>query len=138
MGALRRIGTAILDNGARTSRNAADPRLRGRTYAIPFDRVWSEAVALAGGGLSRWRLRGADDYEGVIRAEATAWLLRSTADLTIRVVLDGDAQTRVDAEVRNRSGRADLGASARHIARFFRALDAAVTRERRPAGSPAR
>lgn len=131
----RRLWLALTRSGAQTSPDSGDSRLRGRTYAIPFDRVWTESVALVDGGLARWRLVEADDYDGVIRARAKAALLRSTADVTVRVALDADGQTRVDARAANVTERVDLGAGARHLARFFRALDAAVAREARPAGS---
>ena len=131
---------ALLQKSAATSPDAADPRLRGRTYAVPFDRVWTEAIALTGARLDNWSLLHADDFDGVIRAEATARLFRSTADISIRIVLDENAQTRVDAEAVNRSGKIDLGASARHLIRFFRALDAALAAEpeRGEKGAPAR
>ncbi|HEX6938907.1 MAG TPA: DUF1499 domain-containing protein [Longimicrobiales bacterium] len=126
MSALRRLWTALTQGVVATSATAADPRLRGRTYAIPFDRVWTEALALTDGGLKRWRLLHADDREGIIVADATAALLRSTTGVTISIALDENAQTRVDAKAASRSGRGDFGAGVRHLARFFRALDSAV------------
>jgi len=107
---------------AETSPEAADPRLRGRTLAIPFDRVWRVAVGLADGGIRGWRLVDADDREGIVRAEASSFL-GGSADLLIRVGLDGNGQTRVDARSTSRRARSDFGANARRIAAFFRALD---------------
>lgn len=108
---------------AQTDSRSPDPRLVGRTYAIPFDRVWSEALALAGGGLSRWRLLDADDERGLIRAEATSRVLRRVGDVQVRVSLDANAQTRVDLISVSRGGKGDLGANARRIGRFTRELD---------------
>lgn len=119
----RRIVNALSDNEASTSPDAVDPRLRGRTYAIPFERVWHEALQLAGGKLPRWKVVEADDREGIIHAEATTPLLRATDDVSIRVSLDRDAQTRVDLQSRSRTGRADLGVNARRVAKFCRMLD---------------
>lgn len=108
---------------AATSLRAEDPRLRGRTYAIPFDRVWTEALALASGGLRGWSLVEADDQDGVIRADARRLVRRSVDHIVVRVGLDEDAQTRVDAESVSTEVRFDLGTHARRIGRFFRALD---------------
>ncbi len=132
MSVVQKFLMGVKQKSAATDANAEDPRLRGRTYAIPFDRVWNEAVSLASGGLRRWRVLNADDHEGVIQALATDSIFRSTASVTIRIVLDENAQTRVDAAAENVSGRADLGACARHLGRFFRALDVAVAADRRP------
>lgn len=99
-----------------------DPTLRGRRYAIPFDAVWKATV----GGIrtgSRWTLIEADDQKGVIRAEARTLILRRVHDVSIRVWLDADAQTRVDLMWRSRSGPPDLGGSARGIRRFLSDLD---------------
>jgi hypothetical protein len=100
-----------------------DPRLRGRTYAIPFEQVWQAALHLASGGLRRWHMVHSDDYEGIINAEAKTLFLRFVDDVEIRVWLDDDAQTRVDLVSASRKGKADFGTNARRIARFLRALD---------------
>ncbi|HEX7051593.1 MAG TPA: DUF1499 domain-containing protein [Longimicrobiales bacterium] len=128
MSGVGRLLSAFTRNQASTAPDADDPRLRGRTYAIPFDRVWELALALADGGLRRWHVLDADDQEGVIHAEAHAALFRTIHDVTIRIGLDADAQTRVDAQAAARTTRGDLGASARRIAAFFRALDRALAR----------
>lgn len=110
-------------NVAFTSPRARDPRLRGRTYAIPFEDVWQSTTTLVGGGLNRWELLEADDQEGIIRGVARGRFERSGSAVTIRITLDANAQTRVDALSASRVGRADLGANARLIRRYFRALD---------------
>jgi hypothetical protein len=122
----RRLGHGITRNRAATGYDHWDPRLRGRTYHIPFEQVWQAALALASGGkggLRRWQLVQADDYEGIIDAAAKTFWLRFVDDVRINVYLDDDAQTRVDVVSKSRKGRADLGANARRIARFLRALD---------------
>jgi hypothetical protein len=104
-----------------TNPRAPDLRLRGRTYAITFDRVWNAALALAGGGLPRWRLLAADDEQGTIVAEVTSTLWRRPRELRIRIGLDANGQTRVD--VQSVSGGRDWGSNARRIQRFVLALD---------------
>jgi hypothetical protein len=115
-----------------TTRNASDPRLRGRTYAIPFENVWQAALKLTGGGLSRWTRHEADDDEGVILASVTS-LTGAVHDIMVRITLDENAQTRVDASAQARKPLTDLGRSRRRLRRFFRALDTALARAARPA-----
>jgi hypothetical protein len=124
-----RLVHGLSRNGARTSAKSDDPRLRGRTYAVPFDYVWQAAIKLASGGLRGWTLLYSDDQDGVIRAEARPLALRTVADVNILIVLDEDAQTRVDMESSSRKGFADLGANSRRIARFFKALDRALAKK---------
>lgn len=132
---LNRVWRGLTANAATTAPDATDPRLRGRTYAIPFEQVWQAALALADGGLPRWRLLKANDHDGIIRARARTALLGLEADVTIQIGLDADAQTRVDARAARRAVRADLGVNARRIASFFRALDRDLARPaRRTAG----
>lgn len=108
---------------AATDPRAPDPRLRGRTYAIPFQRVWDAALFLVEGGLPRWRLVSSDDVRGVIEAERTAFLTKRVSDVRVDIGLDRDGQTRVDARARSRGSRPDLGANARAIAKLLRRLD---------------
>lgn len=126
-----RMWRALTTSVAATQSGHEDPRLQGRTYAIPFEDVWSAARMLASGGLRGWRLVSADDDEGVIEAAATTLLLRRTDDVVIRVLLDEDAQTRVDARSAARKGFGDGGRNARRLHRFFRALDQTVLDARR-------
>ena len=104
-----------------THPRAPDLRLRGRTYAIPFERVWTAALGLAGGGLPRWRVLAADDQQGTIRAEAISAVWRRLCEVRIRIGLDANGQTRVD--VRSVSGGHDWGSNARRIQTFVLALD---------------
>lgn len=108
-----------------------DSRLRGRTYSVPFEHVWQAAVTLADRGLPRWKLISADDHEGVVRAKARSLVRKRVSDVTVSITLDENAQTRVDARSASREGRYDLGVNARHLARFFKALDSRVEEARR-------
>lgn len=132
----RRLWRALTRNIAVTDRLADDPRLRGRTYAIPFEQVWQATLALPRHGLKRWTVVHADDDEGTVRMRVRPALLGTRADVTIRIGLDANAQTRVDARSRSRAGLIDFGGNARRIGRFFRGLDRALAR-RRAARAPA-
>lgn len=110
-------------NAAFTSRGSPDPRLRGRTYAIAFDEIWRTSVALVDGGLKRWELLETDDEEGTIRGVARDRMERFTSVITLRITLDLDGQTRVDALASSPLGRGDLGVNARRLHRYFAALD---------------
>lgn len=118
-----RVWRALTRDVAATEPEHVDPRLRGRTYAVPFDRVWRAALDIASGGIRRWTVLESDDDAGVIRARAGRLLGGDPADVTITIVLDQDAQTRVDARSASAGRGPDLGANARRIARFFRELD---------------
>jgi hypothetical protein len=110
-------------NGARTDRRSRDAALRGRTYAIPFDRVWNAALQLASGELSGWGVNRSDDHAGVLDAVASPLLFGPMADVRVRIGLDANGQTRVDVEARSRTSRGDLGGNRRRIRRFIAALD---------------
>jgi hypothetical protein len=112
-----------LGNWAVTDPEHRDPHLRGRRYAIPFARVWSAALTLAGGGLRRWSVESSDEIEGVIRARTVTLVFRFVDDVEIRVGLDRDAQTRVDLSSRSRKGKWDLGKNGRRIRKFLKRLD---------------
>ena len=111
-------------NGAETDPRAEDLRLRGRTYAIPFERVWNAALAVCGGGLPRWSLLSADDQAGVIRARAHTRLFRRPQDVRVTIGLDENGQTRVDVAATLVDRKRDLGSNARRIQRFVVELDA--------------
>lgn len=122
----RRLFSGLRRNHAATAQDHWDPRLRGRTYAVPFEQVWQTALALANGGLRRWNVIDSDDTEGVINAESRTFVWRFVDDVRIRISLDEDAQTRVDVESRSRKGRSDFGKNARRVAHYLRALDRKV------------
>lgn len=117
-------------NVAFTSPDSDDPRLTGRTYAIPFEDVWQASTDLIGGGLRGWELLEEDDQEGILRGLARGRIERMTSAITVRITLDMDAQTRVDALSASRVGRADFGINARRLNRYFTALDEQLGRTR--------
>jgi hypothetical protein len=117
----QRVRKALGDGGAEMRADAPDPRFRGRTYAIPFEDVWQASLALLEKvGCS---LRLANDRDGIIIAEASSVFPRRVDDVTVSVVLDKDAQTRVDMRSIARDAKSDLGANARRVTRFFELLD---------------
>ena len=120
-----RLTQALATNRAQTDPSSDDPRLLGRTYAIPFDVVWHGCMKLVQ-ERSRWSLVHADDLVGFIRVLCTTMVFRFEDDLEIRIVLDEHALTRVDARSCSRKNRADLGVHARRVGRFFERLDRAL------------
>jgi len=126
-----RLLRGLTHNRSVTAPDATDPRLRGRTYAIPFEGVWHAALGLAGRRRG-WRVLESDDLEGRIRAEAQT-LLRFVDDVVIEVRLDADAQTRLDMTSASRVGKGDLGKNARRIGKFLRALDRELAKQARAA-----
>ena len=122
----RRILRNLTVASAATSVEAEDPCLRGRTYGIPFETVWQAARSLAGGNLRRWKLVAEDDHEGLISAISRRRLGRKVHDVTIRITLDPDAQTRVDMVATARDRRGGFCSSRRRIRRFFGALDSTL------------
>lgn len=122
MGLLERVLRGVTTNHAETAPTAEDRRLRGRTYAISFDRVWNAACAQIEEGWG-WQLLEADDQAGSIGATATTLIFRWVDDVSLQVTLDANAQTRVDMTSRSRKGKGDLGTNLRRIDRFMRRLD---------------
>jgi hypothetical protein len=120
---------ALTQNSADTARPSGDTRLWPRTFPVPFEDVWRAGRELADGGLRGWSVVSADDREGVITAEARTPVFRFTDDVTIRIGLDDEGQTRVDVRSASRVGRMDLGTNARRILRFFRALEQQLARQ---------
>lgn len=112
----------------RTSPDHADARLTGRTYAIPFEDVWQGALRIIG-SRKRWTLDSADDQEGVIVASVKAIHTRFDSSVRLRIGLDDDGQTRVDAATDMPRAFADMGLNARRIAGFLRALDVEAQKE---------
>lgn len=108
-----------------TDAHAEDVRLQGRTYAIPFDAVWTATLDLIQRS-RRWKVVSADDQQGRIHVEALSLVFRHTDDLYFHIGLDEDAQTRVDLRGHTRGDKRDLGRKARVVGRFLRRLDAAL------------
>jgi hypothetical protein len=117
---------SLAANRAETAPEASRPSLRGRTYAIPFDRVWQAATELADGGLRGWSLHAADDIEGIFSAERRVWW--QTIQVDVRIGLDPDGQTRLDLQACCCDSMPDLGASRRTIQRFTQTLDRRLSR----------
>lgn len=117
---------AFFARQAATDAGSSDAALRGRTYAISFDRVWREALALASVGMPGWSVFGSDDGEGIIQAEVRGRLLALPSEVVVWIGLDVDAQTRVDLRSVARSARIDLGTNRRRVRAFCRALDGAL------------
>jgi hypothetical protein len=120
---LSTLWDALTRNGARTDRLSPDAALRGRTYAIPFERVWNASLDVCRGSARGWEVTIADDQNGVIQAVTPKRLLGAVADVTVRVTLDENAQTRVDVESTSRDSTRDLGSNRKRIQRFVSALD---------------
>jgi len=121
------IRDALTRNRAYTHPDAKDPRLRGRTYPLPFGVVWKVALSVAA-ALPGWTLVSSDPRRGEIHAEARTTLWKFVDDVEVRLSLDGEGQTRVDLVSASRKGSADFGANARRIARFLHRLDDALGR----------
>jgi uncharacterized protein (DUF1499 family) len=121
-----RLIRALSRNVAETSTDG-DPRLRTRSFGIPFDDVWYAALLVAG-SLPRWKVVRADDRDGRIIAEARTRRFGFVDDVLIRIYLDRNAQTHADMRSASRYGIADFGTNARRIEEFFTALDAQLQR----------
>lgn len=119
---LNGIWRSLTTNSAQTREGAEDPRLRGRTYLVPFATVWDEILNMIESH-PRWRLIRADEGTGLIHAEARTLVFRFVDDVRFKLKLDQNALTRVDMWSASRVGRGDLGANARRIGRFYRDLD---------------
>lgn len=117
---------AFTRNRAFTDPKADDPRLRGRSYGVPFARVWDAALEVAR-RTRGWTIVSSDPRAGEIVAEAQTPVWKFTDDVWVRLSLDEDGQTRVDMASASRKGGGDLGTNARRIARFLRTLDARLS-----------
>lgn len=113
----------------RTGPAAADPGLRGRTYVLPFEDVWQGTLRLVRGKLRGWSLEFADDREGIVNAMVGSRLKWLQGVVEIRVFLDQNAWTRVDATSATPAVFHDFGINARRLRRFFASLDRESMRE---------
>ncbi len=117
-----RLAKALTTNRVETDPGSDDPRLIGRTYAIPYEAVWRSCIKLVR-ERSGWQMLQSDDLVGFIRVRCTTPVFRHEHDLEIRIRLDEHALTRVDLRSHSRTRHADLGANARRVGRFARKLD---------------
>lgn len=113
----------LTEKEAATSPEADDDRLRGRTYSIPFDTVWEASIAVIRKRSRRWTLVLDDDRAGRIDALSTSLFRGLETEVVIRIGLDENGQTRVDATSRSRTDIRDYGRCRRLIGRFMRKLD---------------
>ena len=120
---MKGILRGLTETEAATDPRSDDRRLRGRTYAIPFEDVWQASVRLCGGGLRGWSVLSADDQRGVIEAISKTLVFGREDDVRVDMRLDENAQTRVDLWSASQKGRANLGRNRRVIGRFLRRLD---------------
>ena len=109
----------------RTDPDAERFDLRGRTYAIPFDRVWTAALSVIEAQRG-WARLDSDDQAGWITARVEGWLIKRPAEVTVTIELDANAQTRVDLSSVPDAGTGGGGLARRRTTTFFRALDRAV------------
>lgn len=116
----------LTGRSARSRADSDDPRLAGRTYAIPFGTVWDAAAQLAGGRLRGWAATRLDDQNGVLEGRVRGPLRLLAADFVITVTLDENAQTRVDLTVQGRRPGGDFGVNTWRVGRFCGALDRAL------------
>lgn len=75
------------------TRSAGGPE--GRTYSVPFARVWDAIVAQIQ-ERTRWRLVHSDEGLGLLTVTCRSLLQRRVDDLAIWVSLDENGFTRVD------------------------------------------
>ena len=120
---MRELFLAFREDRSETDPASPDARLAGRTYAIPFDHVWTSAVGLAKEGLRGWSMSTADDLAGLIIASTVSRIFGVRNDVRVKIGLDENGQTRVDLTSRSRSERPSLGRNRRIIARFLDRLD---------------
>lgn len=120
---MRELLLALREDRSETDPASPDARLLGRTYAIPFEHVWTSAVGLAKEGLRGWSMSTADDLSGLIIASTVSRLFGIRNDVRVKIGLDENGQTRVDMISRSRGERASLGRNRRIIARFLTNLD---------------
>jgi len=119
----KKLWASLQENQAHTHPEHPDSSLRGRTYAIPFTKVWAAISGMASGGLRGWTILMADEDMGILRAESQTLVFRAVDDVEIRMSLDENALTRVDMSSVSRVERGDWGQNARRIRKFFRILD---------------
>jgi hypothetical protein len=120
---VRELILAFREDRADTDPSSPDARLAGRTYAIPFERVWNAAVGLAKEGMRGWSVGSADDLSGLIIASTISRYAGVRGDVRVKIRLDENGQTRVDMTSRSRNERPSLGRHRRAIGRFLDRLD---------------
>lgn len=122
----------LRERDAATAPGHVDPRLRGRTYSIPFDAVWRAALSLGDGGIRGWTTVRTDDQSGLLDLLVQPGLGPHSRHVDVRVTigLDHNAQTRVDMTAVSRTERGDLGRARRLVHLFMTGLDRKLEGER--------
>lgn len=120
---MKRFLKHLRETQAATDPTAVDPRLVGRTYAIPYQDVWQASLQLCDGGLRGWSVLTADDQRGIIEAVSKHPLFRLEEDVRVQIELDENGQTRVDLWSASHKSRGNLGRHRRVIGHFLQRLD---------------
>lgn len=123
MGEVNPLVRGLTEKSAETSPGAEDPRLRGRTYTIPFNDVWETSLHVIRKRLRGWTVVIDNDREGRIDALATSPLRGLETEVVVRIGLDENGQTRVDLETTTRTDVRDYGRCRRLIGHFTKRLD---------------
>jgi uncharacterized protein (DUF1499 family) len=100
---------------------SAYPDIQPLDLADDAARAFERALHAARG--MGWRIVAVAPEEGRIEATATTPLLRFKDDVVIRVTSRGNG-SRIDMRSKSRLGKSDLGANAKRIRAYFRALSA--------------
>lgn len=97
----------------------------GRSYAVPYERVWRTAVEVARSSRG-WSVLAIDPVRGRIEAEARTAVWKFVDLITIELRLDELGSTRLHVTSAAVTERPHLGVRNRRIRRFLRSLDAAL------------
>jgi len=92
---------------------------------VVMDRSTAQAFAMAletAKQQPRWEIIREDEAAGVIECVAQTRVFKWRDDVIIRVTDAGDGKARIDMRSKSREGRGDLGANAKRIRAFFKAL----------------
>jgi uncharacterized protein (DUF1499 family) len=115
---------AININDVTTGATSEYPDLQPQRFTQPAAEVFDAASAVA--HAQGWEVTQEDRTTGVIQAVATTALMRFEDDVTITVSSDG-GQAKVVVRSHSRVGKGDLGANAKRIRIFQRALAARLS-----------
>ncbi len=125
-------GLQPLSPGEQRLQAQSYPLVTGRRYQLPFEETCAAVAAvLARQGWKEGGGPAADagsEGEATFGAVAKSFILDLPADVSVRVVADGDA-TLVDMRSASRYGRHDLGDNARLVTAFLAELDQQVAGE---------
>ena len=76
-------GGLLSGNSASTAPGHDDTRLRGRTYAVPFDRVWRAILRIIDRN-ARWEFTAADDAAGLIQVDVRSAVVAMPGEMLKR------------------------------------------------------